>query len=55
MSIALARQAIKAYPKHSLADPKTVNNLRRKWMDKISNVLGDKWLLAKSNFITKKF
>ena len=43
---ALARQAIRIYPRTGYTDRKAVNTLRRGWIRQIE-YLGDKWLLAK--------
>lgn len=46
-TIALARQAVRIYPRTDYTDRKTVNTLRRGWIRQIQ-YLGDKWLLAQS-------
>lgn len=43
---ALARQAVRLYPRTSYTDRKAVNTLRRGWIRQIQ-YLGDKWLLAR--------
>lgn len=45
--IALARQAIRLYPRTCFASRHAVNVLRRGWIRQIQ-YLGDKWLLAAS-------
>jgi hypothetical protein len=42
---ALARQAIRLYPRTAYTDRRAVNTLRRGWIRQIV-YLGDKWLLA---------
>lgn len=46
-SIALARQAVRLYPRSAYTDRRAVNALRRGWVRQIL-YLGDKWLLAQS-------
>jgi hypothetical protein len=43
--IALARQAVRLYPRTAYTDRRAVNTLRRGWIRQIV-YLGDKWLLA---------
>ena len=43
--IALARQAVRLYPRTAYTDRRSVNTLRRGWIRQIV-YLGDKWLLA---------
>lgn len=45
--IALARQAVRLYPRTEYTDRRAVNVLRRGWIRQIQ-YLGDKWLLARS-------
>ena len=42
---ALARQAVRIYPRTAYTDRRAVNVLRRGWIKQIQ-YLGDKWLLA---------
>jgi hypothetical protein len=44
--IALARQAVRLYPRTPYTERRAVNTLRRGWIRQIT-YLGDKWLLAK--------
>jgi hypothetical protein len=41
----LARQAVRAWPRHDLATRQQINTLRRGYI-KAREVLGDRWLLA---------
>ena len=43
----LARQAVRAWPRHELATRQQVNALRRGYI-KARVILGDRWLLASS-------
>ena len=49
----LARMAVRAYPAHELASRRTVNKLRRAWMEAVQ-ILGDNWVLAKANWQQRK-
>lgn len=49
----IARQAIKAWPKHEFASRQQINALRRGWMRAIEQ-LGPRWLLARDNFVQRK-
>lgn len=42
----LARRAVKAHPRHPLADRATTNHLRRQWLRAVA-LLGNKWILAR--------
>ncbi len=53
MNLSLARQAVKAYPRHPLTSKRTTHHLRREWMRKIE-LLGDRWLLAKANYVGRR-
>ena len=44
-TLALARQAIKLYPRNQYTTRHAVNTLRRGWIKQI-HYLGDKWILA---------
>ena len=46
MTLSLARQAVKAWPRHHLATRQQINALRRGYI-RARIMLGDKWLLAK--------
>jgi len=43
----IARQAVKAWPRHDLASRQQINALRRGYI-RARQVLGDKWLLSAS-------
>jgi len=45
MNLQIARQAVKAWPRHSLATREQINALRRGYI-KARIILGDRWLLA---------
>ena len=53
MNLTLARQAVRVFPKHEFVNKTTTNYLRREWIKKIT-LLGDNWLFAKSNYISKR-
>lgn len=53
MTIQLARQAVRLYPRTTYTDRRAVNVLRRGWMEKVI-YLGDKWLLSPANHIQRK-
>lgn len=44
-SYSIARQAVKAWPRHPLASRQQVNALRKGYI-KARKMLGDRWLLA---------
>jgi len=44
---ALARQAVRLYPRTEYCERRAVNALRRGWIRQVL-YLGDKWLIAKS-------
>lgn len=46
-TLTLARQAIRIYPRNQYTTRQAVNALRRGWIKQIQ-LLGDKWILAKS-------
>lgn len=50
---ALARQAVRLYPRTDYTDRRAVNTLRRGWIEKIQ-YLGPKWLLHSANQIQRK-
>jgi len=50
---ALARQAVRLYPRTSYTDRKAVNTLRRGWIRQIA-YLGPRWLLHPDNAIQRK-
>lgn len=43
---ALARRAVRLFPRHPLATREQVRHQRRQWLRAIS-ILGDRWLLAR--------
>ena len=45
LTLTLARQAVRLYPRTAYTDRRAVNTLRRGWIRQI-RYLGDKWLLA---------
>lgn len=49
----LARQSVKTWPRHELATRQQTNALRRGWIKAVAQ-LGDKWLLARANFVQRK-
>lgn len=46
-TLALARQAVRLYPRTEYCERKSINHLRRAWIEKVL-YLGDKWFIAKS-------
>ncbi len=46
-TMTLARQAVRLYPRTEYCERKSINHLRRAWIEKVL-YLGDKWLIAKS-------
>ena len=53
MSLAIARQAVRAWPRHPLASRAHVRHLRRQFVAKVS-LLGDRYLLARAQFVARK-
>lgn len=52
-TVALARQAVRLYPRTDYTDRRAVNTLRRGWIAQIQ-YLGPKWLLHSSNQVQRK-
>ena len=52
-NIQIKRQAIRAWPSHPLATRQQIKHIRRQWIAKIG-LLGDKWLMAKTNYVEKR-
>jgi hypothetical protein len=48
-----ARQATRLFPQHSMATKAQTKHLRKAWLKSIE-VLGDRWLLADANRVTRK-
>lgn len=53
MTIQLARQAVRLYPRTTYTDRRAVNVLRRGWIAKVE-YLGPKWLLHSANQVQRK-
>ena len=51
--IELARDAIRAWPKHSLATPAQVRALRRGYI-RARLILGDRYLLSRANYVQRR-
>lgn len=51
--MSLARHAVRIYPRHVFASRKATNHLRREWLKKVE-LLGDRWVLARANFIQRR-
>jgi len=49
----LIRHAIRVWPRHELATKQQVNHLRREYIRKVQ-MLGDRYLLARANFVERR-
>lgn len=52
-ALALARQAVRIYPRTHYTDRRAVNVLRRGWISKVI-YLGPKWLLHSANQVQRR-
>lgn len=53
MTTAIARQAIRAWPRHELATRQQIKTLRRGFIRQLQH-LGDRYLFAREQFVVRK-